>query len=410
MSCKAYSNIYDDLLSLKTSSCYQPKDVFRLPDELSSRNRYEKEDVDRIVRAMVRHIGLFEEHFIVSLVKMDDKSAGRIHFAKVVGFTKIEIDEHLLARPVTFLMVLAHELSHKFLEVNRLEKDDVDANERFTDIASVFLGFGKFALNGKRYKTYICGESVTNEVGYLRDREFAFAYDVSCFLSGIEESDVLKDLSTESQNLLWDVRMKYRDLYPARILKIRTAQSNLNLMAMTIEECEKALDTKSAKWFDDGHFHVVIDLKNVKGWLGHLTAQMQVLKESADEQILESLLDQVTYCEKKLSLLEKEILKSGCQENENMKSGYDEKENLKSNRLVEEFLKSSCQAKEAQKPNDEQKFKDVEKNQISNLEALKINAIVILKLLAFFASIIFAVLLLIYFISLLDKLYLKMQG
>ena len=90
------------------------------------------------------------------------------------GFTE-KIDLNLIVDYTLqqIIYIICHECTHSFLFRKRLWFSNNDENEVFTEIASVYLGFGKYLKEGckriqKDLMFYTLGYITPNEVEYLR--------------------------------------------------------------------------------------------------------------------------------------------------------------------------------------------------------------------------------------------------
>lgn len=103
--------------------------------------------------------------------------------------------------------IMAHELTHHFLFSNKISYPDNRENERLTDFAAVFLGFGKLILNGYIPETRI---STTHkgrgfyqyQLGYLSEEEVAMIFWKLCNLRGITIDDIEGNLSVYAHQLM----------------------------------------------------------------------------------------------------------------------------------------------------------------------------------------------------------------
>jgi hypothetical protein len=87
--------------------------------------------------------------------------------------------------PFVLGAILAHELTHHFLLNKGVVYDDINENERLTDLATVYLGLGKLTLNGYEPVTWKVkrkeGEvTYTYKVGYLTSMDMAMILDRVC--------------------------------------------------------------------------------------------------------------------------------------------------------------------------------------------------------------------------------------
>ena len=269
-----------------------------LIQDISLRNKscYSNDDVNILVRQMADHIGLHDSHFIIELTKIDDSISGRIYLQERVGFTKILIDSDLVRHSETLMMVLSHELTHKYLHEHSAELADANANEKLTDIASVFLGFGKYILNGKHYSENFARGVRNVSVGYLTDSEFALAYDVSCFQRGLTEDAILDGLSGGARKCLWDVRTKHRERYPKRILQLRKAQVDLQCVKMNLDECTATCP-----------YNVKGEIDKLRQWHAYLKDQFRDVAASTVPDVLQKYVERLKTCEENVSKLLEDI-------------------------------------------------------------------------------------------------------
>jgi hypothetical protein len=97
---------------------------------------------------------------------------------KMVNFPiAIEINDISTHYPLTFIAVIAHELSHVLLHsILHMEKN----NEYFTDLTAMALGFAHVMLHGRKIEKRITHDNevtiTTTRYGYLSDDNFGYAY------------------------------------------------------------------------------------------------------------------------------------------------------------------------------------------------------------------------------------------
>ena len=131
----------------------------------------------------------------------------------------ISLDPELLRFPEAAMKVMAHEISHKYLGFHRLALSMTKDDEERTDIASIYLGFGKYVLNGTSY-SYTFGEGTgttfkrTVKTGYLEFEQCAFVYDVVCKMKGIGDYEEFSGLNKDSMKCIRRVRKRYATSYP----------------------------------------------------------------------------------------------------------------------------------------------------------------------------------------------------
>ncbi|NLA24606.1 MAG: hypothetical protein GX879_06530 [Bacteroidales bacterium] len=105
------------------------------------------------------------------------------------------------------LAILAHEICHKYLQINNLKLFPDIENEILTDAATVYTGLGKLSLNGCEKTTSSSSTSgnvtiTTQKVGYLNRLQFAFIYRLVCEMRNIPKKEMMQGLSSEAANLV----------------------------------------------------------------------------------------------------------------------------------------------------------------------------------------------------------------
>ncbi len=113
------------------------------------------------------------------------------------GTKEILVPFFLLGEEYALGAVLAHEMSHFFLISLGLVPADLQANEPFTDLTAVFLGFGKLMLNGKYGVTGMDSE-IWLELGYLSQELTCYAFQQINKKCGVNQRESLAYLRPEA--------------------------------------------------------------------------------------------------------------------------------------------------------------------------------------------------------------------
>jgi hypothetical protein len=136
-------------------------------------------EIQNAARRLSLHIGLSDLTFVVNYANLNKNVGGRVHIDND-DMVYITISESILDFQECVLATLAHEISHKYLFLNKLSFDLEYENEIFTDLTAVFLGFGKIMLKGyyvqKTTNFYNYSETRSQKVGYLNNHQLAFIY------------------------------------------------------------------------------------------------------------------------------------------------------------------------------------------------------------------------------------------
>jgi len=86
---------------------------------------------------------------------------------------KIKLSENSHKRPLTFIAMIAHELSHILLASLRHPKKD---NEIYTDLCPILLGFSYIVGIGRKHAENLANGKIRNiTYGYFTDDQFQFA-------------------------------------------------------------------------------------------------------------------------------------------------------------------------------------------------------------------------------------------
>lgn len=158
-------------------------------------------DVNRAASRIGRHAGLGRLLFIVTESKLDDHVAGNIELR--MGGTEVFVNISATARRFgsATLALLAHETAHKALFDVGVKPNPIHQQEYeiLTDVAAVYLGFGKLLLNGYEVVTvqHTQGgqQRSRHRFGYVSVREVAFAHAVTVSMRGLSMSELTDGLS-----------------------------------------------------------------------------------------------------------------------------------------------------------------------------------------------------------------------
>lgn len=107
--------------------------------------------------------------------------------------------------PFVMGAILAHELTHYYLFSKGILLADEIENERFTDLATVYLGLGKLTLNGYNsitWKIKRSNKTYTFNIGYLTTDEIAIILYSICKFRYISLDIAKVNLSEKSIELL----------------------------------------------------------------------------------------------------------------------------------------------------------------------------------------------------------------
>lgn len=199
---------HGDIVTKLAALEYIVGDVYyRLYEESADFDPDSQLSVSKEGARMLAHVGLEDYRIIVTFLPEDYDTAGHIELNQMDSqevFINID-DDHKGSR-VAVLCILAHEISHKILQTKRFTAPTREINEVYTDLTAIYCGFGRQILNGcfeKKYNLQKVGGEFrtvlsTQSIGYLRIKDYAFAYRLMCEFYGIGEKAYKSGLDAES--------------------------------------------------------------------------------------------------------------------------------------------------------------------------------------------------------------------
>ena len=138
---------------------YVYKGEFIIPDNIKRKliySKYSERAIKDLFKLITEHMGITNQgvEIIVKNVssRANNSYAGLYDEGDETTAKKIIV----LVEPdfsyETVLSILIHESTHYFLLSNEIRVDDRETNEYLTDIATIYLGFGKYMLDGYKQK------------------------------------------------------------------------------------------------------------------------------------------------------------------------------------------------------------------------------------------------------------------
>ncbi len=238
--------LLENLIGSKTS--YQMLDPF----SLNARTIIE---IQTAAKKIAKFIGLSGLTFLVTIAKQKEKVGGHIELKYGDREVFIEISDDTAKFDDAILATLAHEISHKYLQINGIScgTDSVHqyANEVLTDITSVFLGLGKLMLNGcecqnVRQEYSPEGTKTITETlksGYLDRSQLAFVYRLVCAMRRIPFNEYGQGLSTDSIQALRNCEMHYRYYFDKRFHESNIRNELVGQLRSAVRETQSILSS-----------------------------------------------------------------------------------------------------------------------------------------------------------------------
>lgn len=153
----------------------------------------DERDLQEVVIEMSQHVQL---SLIPSVsyewgLKMELDTAGQLKYGDQIRH--IQIPFYYLGKQYALGAILAHELAHALLFSHRFVLSNINENEMFTDIAAVYIGFGKLLLNG--LVAPINGQwTEVNTLGYLPPDLIFYSYQMINRARAISVETAIKNL------------------------------------------------------------------------------------------------------------------------------------------------------------------------------------------------------------------------
>lgn len=196
---------------------------------------------------MLEFLGFHNYQTDIRFEVLDNNTGGNISLNNTMEpAVHIKVSSSFRNNWKAVLAVLAHEICHKFLMVNGLYcAINVDVNETFVDLATMYVGFGELILNGCDTKV----GNVSYRLGYLTMDTYQVAYRLAC--------NVLGDISTSRGNgidgfadealNLWKMKVDKKELLKECFVKKSQQMSelfrNLSTMERLIIQCKQDLSS-----------------------------------------------------------------------------------------------------------------------------------------------------------------------
>ena len=139
--------------------------------------------VKELVGEILSHVGMVKQWVDVEVIFREDvipspeaklnKPTGTYNetgflYGKVIISVEPQYDANAI------IAICCHECAHHLLRKRRIKLDDLIENERLTDLAAVYMGFGLYMQLAYEEKQVSAG--VRTKLGYLSAREISYAY------------------------------------------------------------------------------------------------------------------------------------------------------------------------------------------------------------------------------------------
>lgn len=240
-------------------------------------------------KKIAEFVGLHNLTFVVGIAKQKEKVGGHVELQYGRREVFIEISENIAKFDVAVLATLAHEITHKYLQINNISVGTGSIreyeNEVLTDITAVFLGLGKLMLNGceiknVRLEARTDGTYVTEQLksGYLDCEQLTFVYRMVCAMRRISDQEMVSSLSTEALSAIracdsyqqdYFAQQLHSDQYRSELIKavekdIQDLQSELDRISQHLEFLKKEYICKTEEFLKTKHKKIQSLLNDAK--------------------------------------------------------------------------------------------------------------------------------------------------
>ena len=165
-------------------------------------------EINKVAKKIAAFLGIKNYTFIVTPTSLDNKTAGIIEVNNQKEVF-IEVSNEILKFTNILLATLVHEIAHKYLNILNVGYNDPAANERLTDLACIYFGFGKIMLNGLAESVHISNYIYSSKSGYLSLNEIAFILNIIYSRYNNSKKDLLEGLDGQKAYMVLKTNRRY---------------------------------------------------------------------------------------------------------------------------------------------------------------------------------------------------------
>lgn len=169
--------------------------------------------LQKAARKIANFLDIKGVSFIVN-VRGGVEHAGEIELDGDRQAAFIQVSSDVSSSDARLLGTLAHEITHKLLELRGVPPTVGLEYELLTDTAAIFFGLGKLILAGCETDSLSLAEgghltTTTYRVGYLLPPQVAFVIEVVCFMRGLPREQIESGVHQSAVDILRRVHEKY---------------------------------------------------------------------------------------------------------------------------------------------------------------------------------------------------------
>lgn len=224
------------------SNFYEPSTHFRSSDEIL---------IQKEASMMMKHVGLNHHVACITYTETRSGTGGNVELDNSDNVF-IDISRDLKGQDAKVLAVMAHEICHKLLFVHGLYYPNLSIeNEILTDLATIYVGFGKLSLNGCYNKKTVSSKefkdgknvdtirTTTDFIGYLSLKQFSKAYNIVCGCNGTH-STMLDGLNSDAREMV--LRNSFNIQAPIKTTEIKQILRSIQIDDATTTNYIKTIE------------------------------------------------------------------------------------------------------------------------------------------------------------------------
>ena len=148
------------------------------------------------------------------------------------------------------IAVACHECAHHFLYKKRVKLDDINENERLTDIAAVYMGFGSYMK--RAYEVKYVNAYQSSKLGYLNSCDLDYAHVIVKRLQFEEEirMEIIAEAKAEARSRIAGLKavIKKNETAIAAIDRYSTAYNAVGCLKLVNENYALVQNGEMHKW------------------------------------------------------------------------------------------------------------------------------------------------------------------
>lgn len=152
-------------------------------------------------RKIVKNLGLPSKNIVASFSGVH--SAGRIEHRTGEPYF-IEISSHWKHDRTAIAAIIAHEMSHAWMDDQGIRQNNKDFNEMLTDVTAVLLGLGVLLMNGLSVEKTVSQSQTSRQIlrikNYIEGKDMGYTLSIFMKHKNLEPNQVLPALYSNARS------------------------------------------------------------------------------------------------------------------------------------------------------------------------------------------------------------------